>query len=203
MVRPPFHAGQSALLHKQADDVWRIDFQLGRDADKTEEQKPENVIPRIRAMLGDDHEFELEWVSIYQFACRRAERFRHQRIVLLGDSAHQVSPFGARGGNSGVQDADNLAWKLQLVIAGETPDSLIDSYHEERAFAADDNLLQSSRTTDFMSPQGRADQRIRDAVLELAQKYDFARPLVNSGRLSKPTAYLNSSLNTTGEDVAG
>ena len=193
---PPFHPNQSALLHKQADNIWRIDFQLGQDADKEEECKPENVIPRIKAMLGDDHEFELEWVSIYQFTCRRVERFRHQRILFAGDSAHQMSPFGARGGNSGVQDVDNLCWKLQLVVENKAPDSLMDSYHEERALAADDNLLKSSRSTDFMSPKGASNQHFRDAILELANKYDFARPLVNSGRLSTPTAYLNSSLNT-------
>ena len=201
--KPPFHSGQSALLHKQADDVWRIDFQLGKNTDEAEAQKPENIVPRLKAMLGDDCDFELEWVSIYQFACQRAERFRHQRVLLVGDSAHQVSPFGARGGNSGVQDADNLCWKLKLVIDGEAPDSLIDSYHEERGYAADDNLLQSSRTCDFMSPQGRADQRTRDAVLDLAQKYEFARPLVNSGRLSKASTYPGSSLNTIGQNTEG
>jgi 2-polyprenyl-6-methoxyphenol hydroxylase-like FAD-dependent oxidoreductase len=109
---PPFHRGQSVLLHKQADNVWRIDFQLGWDADPEEEKKPENVIPRIQAMLGPEAEFELEWVSVYQFACRRIDRFRHGRVLFAGDAAHQVSPFGARGANTGVQDIDNLVWKL-------------------------------------------------------------------------------------------
>ena len=137
---PPFHPGQSVLLHRQADDVWRIDFQLGWDADPEVEKQPERVIPRIRAMLGDAARFELEWVSVYQFACRRAERFRHGRVLLAGDSAHQVSPFGARGANSGVQDADNLVWKLKLVVDGAAPPSLLDSYDAERLLAADDNL---------------------------------------------------------------
>ena len=110
---PPFHRNQSALLHKQADDVWRLDFQLGWDADPNEEMRPENVIPRVRAMLGDDREFELEWASIYQFACRRIDDFRYGRVLFAGDAAHQVSPFGARGANTGVPDIDNLAWKLK------------------------------------------------------------------------------------------
>jgi 3-(3-hydroxy-phenyl)propionate hydroxylase len=116
---PPFHPGQSVLLHKQADNVWRIDFQLGWDANPDEEKKPERVLPRIRAMLGPDAEFELEWVSIYQFACRRIDNFRHGRVLFAGDAAHQVSPFGARGANTGVQDVDNLAWKLALVMRGK------------------------------------------------------------------------------------
>ncbi|MGI9134584.1 MAG: FAD-dependent oxidoreductase, partial [Rhodoferax sp.] len=120
---PPFHPGQSVLLHRQADNVYRIDFQLGWQADPEEEKKPENVIPRIRAMLGDDREFELEWVSVYTFQCRRMERFRHGRLLFVGDVAHQVSPFGARGANSGVQDTDNLAWKLALVLGGQAPEA--------------------------------------------------------------------------------
>ncbi|MCK5424076.1 MAG: FAD-dependent oxidoreductase [Emcibacter sp.] len=201
---PLFHKNQSALLHKQSDDVWRLDFQMGWDVDPKEATKPENVIPLIKAMLGHGTEFELEWVSIYQFACRRIDNFRYNRILFAGDAAHQVSPFGARGANTGIQDIDNLIWKLKLVMEGKAPDSLIDSYDEERAFAADDNLLNSTRSTDFITPKNRASRYFRDAVLELSKKYDFARPLVNSGRLSTPTPYVNSSLNTAdGDEFAG
>ncbi len=198
---PPFHRGQSVLLHKQCDNVWRIDFQLGWDADPTEEKKPETVIPRIQAMLGPDVEFELEWVSVYQFACRRVDQMRHGRVLFIGDAAHQVSPFGARGANTGVQDCDNLAWKLRLIMSGDAPQSLLDTYHEERAYAADDNLLNSTRSTDFITPKSRCSLRLRNAVLELARTEAFARPLVNSGRLSTPTPYLQSSLNTPDSDA--
>lgn len=193
---PPFHRNQSALLHRQADDVWRLDFQLGWDTDPEEAKKPENVIPRVRAMLGDEREFELEWVSVYQFACRRIDDFRHGRVIFAGDAAHQVSPFGARGANTGIQDSDNLAWKLHLVLDGAAPEKLIDTYTEERAFAADDNLMNSTRSTDFITPKSATSRLFRDAVLDLAEHHAFARPLVNSGRLSTPTPYLNSSLNT-------
>ena len=118
---PPFNPGQSALLHKQPDDIWRIDLQLGWDADPVEERKPERVRPRLEAMLGKDRKFEFEWISIYTFQCRRLERFVHGPVVFAGDAAHLVSPFGARGFNSGVQDTDNLAWKLAAVLAGQAP----------------------------------------------------------------------------------
>lgn len=193
---PPFHRNQSVLLHKQCDNVWRIDFQLGWDSDPAEEKKPEKVIPRIQAMLGPDAQFELEWVSVYQFACRRIDNFRHGRVIFMGDAAHQVSPFGARGANTGVQDCDNLTWKLKAVIDGDAPMALLDTYHEERAYAADDNLLNSTRSTDFITPKTRTSLRLRNAVLELARTEPFARPLVNSGRLSTPTPYATSSLNT-------
>jgi 3-(3-hydroxy-phenyl)propionate hydroxylase len=197
---PPFHRGQSVLLHKQCDNVWRIDFQLGWDADPNEAKKPENVIPRIQAMLGQDVAFELEWVSVYQFACRRIDHFRYGRVLFAGDAAHQVSPFGARGANTGVQDIDNLIWKLKLVIDGRAAPRLIDTYHEERAFAADDNLLNSTRSTDFITPKSATSRTLRDAVLELAHDEPFARALVNSGRLSTPTPYVSSSLNTPDAD---
>lgn len=193
---PPFHPNQSVLLHREADDVYRIDFQLGWDVDPEEEKKPEKVIPRIKAMLGDEREFTLEWVSVYTFQCRRMNDFRHGRCLFAGDSAHQVSPFGARGANSGVQDADNLIWKLKLVMDGRAPLHLLDSYTTERGFAADENILNSTRSTDFITPKGATSKTFRNAVLELSRELPFARKLVNSGRLSVPSFLADSPLNT-------
>ncbi len=199
--QPPFHGGQSALLHKQPDDVWRIDLQLGRDADAEVEKRPENVVPRIRRMLGHDA-FSLEWVSVYTFQCRRLARFVHGRVIFAGDAAHQVSPFGARGANSGIQDAENLAWKLALVLAGEAGPDLIATYDLERGAAADENILNSTRATDFIAPPSAGERRLRDAVLALAAEAPFARRLVNSGRLSVPTTY-ETPLTTPDEDGWG
>jgi len=193
---PPFKdAGQSALLHKQPDDIWRIDFQLGWDIDRAKELHPDNIRARVDAMLGEGVEYELEWTSIYTFQCRRMQEFRHDRVIFAGDSAHQVSPFGARGANSGVQDADNLAWKLDYVLRGLAPETLLDSYSEERAVAADENILNSTRATDFLTPKSEISKVFRNAVLELARDHAFARPLVNSGRLSVPCVYDGLSLN--------
>jgi 3-(3-hydroxy-phenyl)propionate hydroxylase len=193
---PPFHPGQSVLLHRQSDNVYRIDFQLGWDADPEEEKRPEKVIPRIKAMLGDDREFELEWVSVYTFQCRRMNAFTHGPVLFVGDAAHQVSPFGARGANSGIQDTDNLCWKLKLVIEGKAPRSLLDSYSEERVAAADENLMNSTRSTDFITPKSKTSLMFRNATLSLAREHAFARALVNSGRLSVPAILTESSLNT-------
>jgi len=198
---PPFHRHQSALLHRQADNVWRIDFQLGPDADPEEEKKPEKIMPRLRAMLGDKTEFEIEWSSVYTFQCRRMRSFRHGRALFVGDAAHLVSPFGARGANSGIQDVDNLIWKLELVMAGQAPESLLDSYDTERAFAADENIRHSTRSTDFITPKSEASRAFRDATLLLAKHHAFARRLVNSGRLSLPTTLDASVLST--RDPAG
>src|SRR3546814_4923894 len=108
---PPFHDGNSALLHKQPDDIYRIDLQLGPGIDPVAESAPEKVVPRIRAMVGD-RPFEVDWISVYAVQCSRLAHSVHGRVLFAGDAAHIVSPFGARGGNGGIQDVDNLVWKL-------------------------------------------------------------------------------------------
>lgn len=192
---PWFKSGDSALLHKQPDDIWRIDFQLGWDIDREKELKPENIRARVDQMLGEGVEYELDWCSIYTFQCRRMDKFRHGRVIFAGDAAHQVSPFGARGANSGVQDADNLGWKLAAILDG-APDRLLDTYNTERVLAADENILNSSRATDFLTPKSAISKTFRNAVLDLAKNHAFARPLINSGRLSVPSVYDGSPLNT-------
>ena len=197
---PPFHPGQSVLLHREPDDVWRIDFQLGWDADPEEEKKPENIIPRVQALLGKDTEFTLEWASVYTFACLRMDSFVHGRVLFAGDCAHGVSPFGARGANSGVQDTDNLAWKLDWVLKGRAGTELLATYGPEREYAADENLLNSTRATDFITPKSEISRLFRDAALDLAREHPFARRIVNSGRLSVPAVLHQSPLNTPDAD---
>ncbi len=185
---PPFHAGRSALLHKQPDDIWRIDLQLSRFADPAFEKQPENVRPRIARMLGHD-KFDFEWISLYKFQCRRMDKFLHGRVIFAGDASHQVSPFGARGANSGLEDAENIAWKLDRVLRGTSPETLLESYHTERSAAADENIRESTRSTDFMAPVSHQEARLRKAVLSLAKETEFGKRMVNGGRLSVPSVY--------------
>lgn len=198
---PPFNPGQTSLMHKQADDVWRIDFQMGWNIDRAAALKEENVDAMVRAFLGPDIEYDYEWVSLYTFQCRRMQRFVHRRIIFAGDAAHLVSPFGARGANGGLQDVDNLAWKLALVLQGKAPARLLDSYDAERIHGADENILNSSRSTDFMTPKSEMSHAFRDAALELARDFPFARRFVNPGRLSLPCTLDGSPLNTPDSDA--
>ncbi len=185
---PGFHNGQSALLHKQPDNIYRIDLQLGWDTDPEVEKQPERIIPRIEKVVGH-RDFTLDWTSIYTFQCRRLRSFVHGPVLFVGDSAHIVSPFGARGGNGGLQDVDALGWRLAAVVKGAAPAASLAAYDRERCFGADENLLNSSRSTRFMSPAAGVERLFRDAVLHLAGRADFARPMVNSGRLSRPCTY--------------
>ncbi len=197
---PPFFAGQSALVHKQPDDIWRLDFQLGWNVDRAAAILPENVEPLVRGMLGPDVAFEREWYSVYTFQCRRMERFVHGRTIFAGDSAHLVSPFGARGCNGGLADVANLGWKLDLILRGAAGAGLLASYDAEAGAMADENIRASSRSTDFMTPKSTVSRIFRDAVLDLAAELPFAAPFVNSGRLSTAVALTGSDLDTHDRD---
>lgn len=196
---PPFHPTNSVLLHRQADNILRVDFQLGRDADAEAEKKPENVDRRLRQMFGPEARWEHEWTSVYTFTCRMMERFLHGRVIFAGDAAHVVSPFGARGGNGAIADVDNLAWKLALVLDKAAPERLLESYCSERRAASRENILNSTRSTDFITPKFPASRAFRDATLALARDFPFARALINSGRLSVPTLH-ESGLDTPDGD---
>ncbi len=194
---PPFHSGKSALLHMQPDNVYRIDLQLDVDADGKEEAREENVIPRIKAIVGDKP-FELDWVSVYKFRCIKLDRFVHNRVLFVGDSAHVVSPFGARGGNGGIQDVDNLGWKLAAVLQGNADDRLIETYNEERSHGSAENILNSSRATNFMTPKTPIEALFRSEALKLAKDQPFAQKMLNSGRLSLPCSLEGMALQTPG-----
>jgi 3-(3-hydroxy-phenyl)propionate hydroxylase len=194
---PTFHNGQSALLHKQPDNIYRIDLQLGPDTDPKTEASEEKVIPRIKAIVGDKP-FRLDWMSVYKFRCAKLDRFVHGRVLFVGDSAHVVSPFGARGGNGGIQDVDNLAWKLAAVLKGDAGAGLIETYNEERTHGSAENIMNSSRATNFMTPKSPVEAMFRDEVLRLAHDQPFARKLINSGRLSQPCSLGGMTLQTEG-----
>jgi 3-(3-hydroxy-phenyl)propionate hydroxylase len=197
---PPFHPTNSVLLHRQADNVLRVDFQLGQHADAEEERKTENIDQRLRMMFGPDARWEHEWSSVYTFTCRMMRRFVEGRVIFAGDAAHVVSPFGARGGNGAIADVDNLAWKLALVVNGKASPALLESYDSERRAAARENILNSTRSTDFITPKFPASRAFRDATLSLAREFPFARALINSGRLSVPTGQAGSPLDTPDRD---
>jgi 3-(3-hydroxy-phenyl)propionate hydroxylase len=195
---PEFHSGQSALLHKQPDNIYRIDLQLGPESDPKLEATEEKVFPRIKAIVGDKP-FKLDWMSVYKFRCAKLERFVHNRMLFVGDSAHVVSPFGARGGNGGIQDVDNICWKLAAVIKGEADASLLETYNEERVHGSAENILNSSRATNFMTPKSSIEHLFRNEVLNLSSKMPFARKLINSGRLSVPCSLEAKTLQQTDE----
>ncbi len=194
---PPSNPGSTVLVHKQPDNVWRIDYQLRDDEEPEQAVEPENVIPRVQSLLesmGEKRDWSPIWITIYKANALTLEKYRHGRVLFAGDAAHLVPIFGVRGANSGIDDADNLAWKLAFVVKGLASDELLDSYSDERVFATRENLSYGTKSTEFMAPPSFAFELMREAVLSLAQKHECVRSLINP-RQSSPIAYVDSPLN--------
>jgi 3-(3-hydroxy-phenyl)propionate hydroxylase len=188
---PPFNPGLQFVMHPQPDDVWRMDWQLPPDAPLDDDGKPTDLHERITAVIGDIP-YSIEWVSTYCFSCCLVEEMRVGRVFLAGDAAHALPPYGARGMNSGLQDADNLAWKLALVVAGHADKRLLETYHAERHAAARENVRVSEATIKFMAPRGPIQRHARNAVLRLSTFFAPVRAHVNSGRMAEPFRYTSS-----------
>jgi len=188
-VAAPFNEGRAVWQHPMADGVWRLDYQMAPDCDPERVSHPDVARARVREHLGEDVEFEMVWIGPWHYRTQMLDHFRHGRVLFIGDAAHAMSPFGARGGNSGIQDADNLGWKLALVLQAKASEALLDSYCTERRAAAAENIAVTQRTARFLAPQSDAERLLRDAVLSLARNYPFARALVNTGRLSTANRY--------------
>jgi 3-(3-hydroxy-phenyl)propionate hydroxylase len=194
---PPSNPGSTILMHRQPDDVWRIDYQLRDDEDPEEAVRPENVISRVAShlrMIGERDDWAPIWISLYKANALTLKTYRNGRLLLAGDAAHLVPIFGVRGANSAFEDADNLAWKLALILRGMAGEALLESYSAERVYAARENLNQGMKSTEFMSPPTFGFSLMRTAVLGLAIEHAFVRPLINP-RQTEAIDYAQSPLN--------
>ncbi|PWV73864.1 pentachlorophenol monooxygenase/3-(3-hydroxy-phenyl)propionate hydroxylase [Prauserella marina] len=192
---PLWNPGRQVLIHPCPGSTFRIDWQVPRDYDLAAEEADGSLDRRIRAIIGD-RDYDIVWKSVYRFQSRIANRFRSGRVLLAGDCAHLVAPFGARGLNSGVADAENLAWKLAFVLRGWAGEGLLESYHAERHAAAVENLEVTGATMRFLVPGTEAEFARREQVLNRAAGDPSAYSDVDSGKLSEPFWYKDSPLTT-------
>ncbi|MFM0669057.1 FAD-dependent oxidoreductase [Paraburkholderia sediminicola] len=200
---PPSNPGSTVLVHKQPDNVWRIDYQLRDDEDPEAAVQPENVMPRVQSVLdsmGETGAWSPIWITVYKANALTLERYRDGPVLFAGDAAHLVPIFGVRGANSGIDDADNLGWKLACVVNAVASPRLLDSYSDERVFAARENLSYGMKSTEFMAPPSFAFDLMRQAVLGLAERHAAVRPLINP-RQTHAIAYVRSPLNEAAGDV--
>ena len=190
---PPFNPGRQLVMHPQPNDIWRIDWQLPPDADIEAERADGRFDARVRAVIGDIP-YEIDWVSTYRFHQRVVARLRVGRVLFAGDAAHSLPPYGSRGMNSGIQDADHLAWKLALIDSGRAGEELLETYHTERYAAAKENLRVTEATIRFMVPPNRIRRWARAVLLGLSHSLGLARRHVNSGRMAEPYVYTDSPI---------
>ncbi|MGK5555259.1 FAD-dependent monooxygenase, partial [Actinomadura kijaniata] len=196
---PVWNPGRQVLIHPCPNGTYRIDWQVPADFDLAAEEAGGALDARVRAIVGD-RPYEVVWRSVYRFQSRVASRMRVGRVLLAGDCAHLMAPFGARGLNSGVADAENAAWKLAFVLRGWAGEGLLESYHAERHAAALENLAVTTATMDFLVPHTDEQRRHRRDVLARAADDPAARALVDSGRLYEPFWYAGSPLTTPDPD---
>jgi 3-(3-hydroxy-phenyl)propionate hydroxylase len=202
---PACNPGSTVLVHKHPSGVWRIDYQLRDGEDPVLAVQPEHVVPRIEsllAMMGERGAWAPIWITVYKANALTLDHYRRGRVLFAGDAAHLVPIFGVRGLNSGIDDADNLAWKLAFAVKGLASDALLDSYSSERVAAARENLRQGMKSTEFMAPPSFGFELMREAVLGLAVRHAPVRALINP-RQTSALAYLDSPLNIDGEAASG
>jgi 3-(3-hydroxy-phenyl)propionate hydroxylase len=192
-IEAPFNDNRAVWQHLMGDNVWRIDYQMPPDADPQAVSREDVVRERLARQFGADTEVEIVWVGPYAYKSECVDRMRHGRLFFIGDAAKVVSPFGARGGNTGIADADNLAWKIAAVLHGHAAPDLLESFHEERHEAATQNVQVTNRTARFLRPAPGIEKTFRDAALSLARQHLFARQLVNTGRMAIANPYSRSS----------
>ncbi len=198
---PPSNPGSTILMHRQPDNVWRIDYQIRDDEDPIEAVKPENVLPRVQShlsMIGENEPWEPLWTSIYNAKCLTLPSYRKGRVLFAGDAAHLLPIFGVRGLNSSLDDIGNLAWKLALVQQGRADDNLLDSYSTERVMAARENIVYGAKSTEFMAPPNYGFSLMREAALRLATEDTVVSALLNPRQFT-PVKYVESALNLTGD----
>ncbi len=191
---PVWNPGRQVLIHPCPDSTFRIDWQVPPGFDLAAEEAGGGLDRRIRQIIGTVT-YELVWRSVYRFQSRIADRMRVGRVLLAGDCAHLVAPFGARGLNSGVPDAENAAWKIAFVVRGWAPEALLASYQDERHAAAAENIAVTDATMRFLVPRTEAGRRARRETLDRAAR-DPAHAGVDSGRFAEPYWYVDSPLTT-------
>jgi 3-(3-hydroxy-phenyl)propionate hydroxylase len=193
-IEAPFNDNRAVWQHLMGDDVWRIDYQMAPDADLAYVSREDVVRERLAKQFGADVECELVWVGPYAYKSQCLHSLRHGHVFFLGDTAKVVSPFGARGGNTGIADADNLAWKLAAVVDQKAPLVLLDSYNQERLQAARRNVEVTNRTARYLRAPEGIERLFRRATIGLAKRHGFARQLINTGRMAEANRYNASSV---------
>ena len=191
-IEAPFNDNRAVWQHLMADDVWRIDYQMAPNANAEEVSRESAVRDRLERQFGKDVDCEIVWVGPYAYRSQCVDKLRIGSVFFLGDAVKIVSPFGARGGNTGIADADNLAWKLAAVLRGQASPALLNSYNDERLEAAQQNVQVTNRTARFLRAPEGMERVFRNAAISLAKQYLFARSLINTGRMAVANAYTRS-----------
>ncbi len=180
--------GSTMLMHKQPDNIWRIDYQIPDDADLDLAIQEENVRPVVErhlAAIGEGHlPWKYLWSSAYRAGTMTLDNYVHGRVLFAGNAAHAMPIFGVRGLNSGFEDADNLVWKLAMVVKEQAHANLLETYSAERVAAYHVNAYNAGKSTEFMAPGSRGFALMREAALSLSGAHRAMASLLNPRQTS-------------------
>lgn len=191
---PPSNPGSTIIMHKQPGNIWRIDYQLDPSEDAEIETQEEAIRARITKHLDwlqNDLPWTLEWKGFYSARALALDEFTHDRLLFAGDAAHLVPIFGVRGLNSGMEDAETLAWQLAAVVNGNAEPALLKAYSFERHNAWEQNVANAGKSTLIMSPGSHGYRTTRDAILALAVGRPEFGHLINPRQSSATHARLS------------
>jgi 2-polyprenyl-6-methoxyphenol hydroxylase-like FAD-dependent oxidoreductase len=163
-----FHEEGVLAALPMADELWRLFVDVTPIPEDERPEATSDVLQRIlreRTSHPNVTVGEAAWTSNYVANQRMVREYRHGRVFLAGDAAHVHNPLGGQGMNLGIQDAYNLAWKLALVVEGSAPDSLLDTYGEERLPAARAVLNETGSSGALLVTSNPVIQRVRDTLL--------------------------------------
>ena len=202
---PDWNPGNTILMHREPNGIWRVDYQLPEGETPEDALKPESLKARIDAQLAmighAGAKWEMDWSSVYSARTLTLPDYVHGSVIFTGDAAHLLPIFGVRGANTAFQDAQSLGWHLAFVLKGLASEKMLTNYSAERVGAAREIIHEAGKSTRFMTPPAGGFQLLRDAVLSLSLTQEFVRPLYH-WRTSRPHAYTHSMLNSNGDDNA-
>lgn len=202
---PDWNPGNTILMHREPNGIWRVDYQLPAGETPEDALKPESLKQRIDAQLAmighAGAKWEMDWCSVYSARTLTLPDYVHGRVIFTGDAAHLLPIFGVRGANTGFQDAQSLAWHLAFVVKGLASETILANHSAERVGAAREIIDEAGKSTRFMAPPSAGFRLLRDAVLSLSLTEEFVRPLYH-WRTSRPHEYTHSVLNSAGDDNA-
>ena len=160
--------GMFSAIPMPGDRRWRLFVESGKEVEEGATEVTLDLVRRLMAERTGDRvtrATDPTWLSEFRISCRMVDRFASGRVFLAGDAAHVHSPTGGQGITTGVQDAYNLAWKLDMVLRGTAPDSLLDTYTEERLPVVRRVLKNTDQTASVFLAHSPARRLFRDRVV--------------------------------------
>ena len=183
----------------------RWEFVLDKNETKAEMEQPEKVRELLATYWIDPNKLKVIRAVVYHFHSLVALQWRNQRIFIVGDAAHQMPPILGQGMCSGIRDAQNLCWKLDLVLRGLAPDELLNTYQTERLPHVQEIVKLATRAFKIFKTRNPLVALVRDTTMLIVRRFANSNKFQNIGSDMPPLTegILASFANSKQQSVAG